>query len=44
MIKDEIVSLTKKLIKFESIESRPDQLKSVVDFVDKIIPLINVKG
>jgi len=34
MIKDEIVSLTKKLIKFESIESRPDQLKSVVDFVE----------
>lgn len=31
---DEIVELTKKLIEFESVEKRPDQLKAVVDFVE----------
>ena len=36
-IADEIVEVAKKLIEFESIESRPDQLKAIIDFVENYL-------
>lgn len=36
-ITEEIVEVAKKLIEFESIESRPDQLKAIIDFVENYL-------
>ena len=39
-ITDEIVEVAKKLIEFESIESRPDQLKEIIDFAEDYLKKI----
>jgi len=36
-VTDEIVELTKKLIEFESIASKTEQLKNVIDFVENYL-------